>query len=54
MAVVDDDVRPGVGLLSMREWAEGAGGSFELSAAQPHGTRVTARIPVAAGAGVAS
>jgi signal transduction histidine kinase len=51
---IDDDVRPGVGLLSMREWAEGAGGSFELSAAQPHGTRVTARIPVAAGAGVAS
>jgi len=51
---IGDDVRPGVGLVSMREWAEGAGGSFELSAAQPRGTRVTARIPAAAGAGVAS
>ncbi|MHB1139536.1 MAG: sensor histidine kinase, partial [Microthrixaceae bacterium] len=51
---IGEDTTPGVGLVSMREWAEGAGGSFELAAATPRGTRITARIPVASNAGAAS
>jgi signal transduction histidine kinase len=60
LVVTDDgsgiaaDVQPGVGLVSMREWAEGAGGSLELGAVSPRGTRVTARLPVTTVAGVAS
>lgn len=45
---IRDDARPGVGLTSMREWAEGVGGTIELSPAEPNGTRITARIPVGA------
>jgi signal transduction histidine kinase len=54
--VTDDGsgiVRPrqdGVGLGSMRSRAEEIGGAFELSATPGHGTTVTARLPVDAGA----
>lgn len=49
--VVDDgrglpaDYRPGVGLLSMRERSAELGGRCDLHAAQPHGTRVSVRLP---------
>jgi two-component system NarL family sensor kinase len=36
----------GVGLASMRERAAEVGGSVEIGTAVPHGTRVTARLPV--------
>lgn len=38
--------RPGVGLTSMRERTAELGGSFEVSAAQPTGTRVRATLPI--------
>jgi signal transduction histidine kinase len=41
----------GVGLGSMRSRAEEIGGSFELAATEGRGTRVTARLPLDAGAG---
>ena len=43
---IDGSATPGVGLSSMRERAEGLGGSLEIEAVDPHGTRVTARVPV--------
>ena len=43
---IDGSATPGVGLSSMRERAEGLGGSLEIEVVDPHGTRVTARVPV--------
>ncbi|MFI2752790.1 sensor histidine kinase [Cellulomonas sp. P22] len=42
---------PGVGTRSMRERAEELGGSVETTALAPHGTRVHARLPLAARVG---
>lgn len=39
--------RAGVGLSSMRERAEELGGTFTLRKAQPYGTEITARFPLA-------
>ena len=41
------DVRPGVGLASMRERAEELGGTFWLGTGPAGGTRVVARMPLA-------
>lgn len=54
LSVVDDGVGippgspPGIGLRSMRERAEGAGGTLTVAAAQPRGTEVRVTIPRAA------
>ena len=37
----------GVGLHSMRERAQELGGSFELTAVSPSGTRIRAELPLA-------
>jgi signal transduction histidine kinase len=52
--VVDDGIGldpaapAGVGLRSMRERAEGVGGTLEVAAIEPHGTAVEVRVPVLA------
>jgi signal transduction histidine kinase len=43
---IDDDAVHGLGLESMRERAEELGGSFEVAAGAPSGTRVLAVLPV--------
>ncbi|MGK2947847.1 MAG: sensor histidine kinase [Acidimicrobiales bacterium] len=54
LSVADDGVgidttRPaGVGTRSMRERAEGVGGSVDIVPAHPHGTEVVVRVPLAA------
>ncbi len=40
-----------LGLLGMRERAAVLGGEVSITAIQPHGTRVTLRLPRAANAG---
>jgi len=53
VSVVDDgvgispDAVPGVGTRSMRERAEGVGGSATISATEPRGTAVIVRVPLA-------
>ncbi len=53
IAVSDDGVgigaaeRAGVGLASMRERAEELKGALTIATAQPHGTRIIARLPLA-------
>lgn len=42
---IADDVRAGVGLLSLRERADELGGEAEVVAVHPHGTRVRAVLP---------
>ena len=39
------DMRPGVGLTSMRERAEELGGTFEAASQPGRGTRITATLP---------
>ena len=41
-----DDVRPGIGLVSMRERAAEVGGTFAVEARAGRGTRVVARLPL--------
>jgi two-component system, NarL family, sensor histidine kinase UhpB len=57
LAIVDDgvgvDPAPqgrGFGLIGMRERVDALRGTFEVAGAQPHGTRIVALLPLAAGA----
>jgi signal transduction histidine kinase len=43
---LDPNATPGVGLSSMRERAEGLGGTLAVAEVAPSGTRVQARIPI--------
>ena len=43
---IGEDVRAGVGLLSLRERAEELGGHAEVTAGVPRGTRVRALLPL--------
>ena len=51
---LDRTARPGVGLSSMRERAEGLGGTCTVAARPGGGTRVEARLPLAVEMEVAS
>jgi signal transduction histidine kinase len=44
--------RSGVGLASMRERAAELGGTCEVEALSPHGTRIRARLPISGGAAI--
>lgn len=41
-----EEYRPGVGLRSMRARAEEIGGQLSVEPVQPHGTRITAKLPL--------
>lgn len=43
---LEDNLRTGVGIASMRERAEELGGTFRLERSEPHGTNVVAELPL--------
>lgn len=47
-AGISPSMKPGVGLAAMRERATLIGGSIDISAAEPHGTRIALRAPLEA------
>ena len=49
LTAADQAGKPAIGLTGMRERATLCAGTLHLEANPPHGTRVTVRVPVAAG-----
>lgn len=43
---IPEHVKPGLGLVSMRERTEELGGTFEVAARRPKGTQITAMLPL--------